>query len=72
LQFLEVEPEVQTDGAFAVLPSSVGQAMSLGGYLARVERHEERHVMTIGECKCSVAIEEGKKQMKKRVDQSKS
>jgi hypothetical protein len=58
---VEAETGDQTNGAFSILPSSVGQALSLGGYLATIEKHEEKHVITIGDCKWSVAGRRGKK-----------
>ena len=48
LKSVEEETGVQTNGAYSILPSSVGQALSLGGYLAAVQRHEEKHVITMG------------------------
>ncbi len=61
MKFIEEETGVQTNGAYSILPSSVGQALSLGGYLAAVQKHEERHVITVGDCQWSVAGKKGKK-----------
>ncbi len=61
MKSVEEETGDQTNGAFSVLPSSVGQALSLGGYLAAIERHEEKHVTTIGDCRWSLAGKKGKR-----------
>ncbi len=61
MKSVETETGDQTNGAYSVLPSSVGQALSLGGYLAAVEVHEERHAVTLGDCKWSVAGKRGRK-----------
>jgi hypothetical protein len=61
LKSIEEETGDQTNGTYSILPSSVGQALSLGGYLAAVQKHENKHAITIGDCQWSVAGKRGKK-----------
>jgi hypothetical protein len=61
LKSVEEETGDQTNGTYSILPSSVGQALSLGGYLAAVQKHEGKHVITVGDCQWSVAGKRGKK-----------
>ena len=61
MKSVEADSEIPVSGAFAILPSSVNTAISLGGYIGLFEKNEERSTMTIGDCKWSVAGRKGKK-----------